>query len=120
MSKVTVIRVLSGDIRTGAAKYLRGKFLLDTPAHRFTYTEFPASQVVELQPLSTEMINDLGGMVGGALLGAIGGGWGSAGAGAALFGLKNQVTFVAGFSNGARIVATTDPKTYRQMYVDAY
>lgn len=74
-----------------------------------------AADIVELEPASEENVKRLGGtvgwgIVGGVLLGPVG-----LLAGLLAGGNGKRVTFVARFKDGRKMLASADPKTYREL-----
>ena len=110
------LKVLGGNFLTGdGSNFSRGRFRLRTPAHSFLGEVISRSQLLSLEIATEENVKNVGGTVG----------WGAAGlvmlgpvgllAGALLGGRKKQVTFVARFKDGRRLLATTDSGTYKDL-----
>lgn len=75
----------------------------------------PVAELAELEPASEENVKRLGGtvgwgLVGGMLLGPVG-----LLAGLLAGGNGKRVTFVARLKDGRKMLASTDPKTFREL-----
>ncbi len=106
------IKVHAGDFE-GTIKYSLGTFYVP---HVIGGTEKIGVRELELvEPASEENVKKLGGTLG----------WGAAGAavlgpvgllaGLLLGGRKKEVTFVARFKDGRKMLATTDSKTFKEL-----
>ncbi|MEM9965012.1 MAG: hypothetical protein AAGC58_06665 [Asticcacaulis sp.] len=113
------VTIHAGDFQTGKHSFFGYQgFKLATPEMGWTgfkLVTYPASQIESVEVASEESVKKLGGTVG----------WGAAGAmifgpvgllaGLLLGGRKNEVTFIAVFKDGKKILATTDAKTFTQI-----
>ena len=109
------LKVHAGDFDThGQSVYIAGQFVMSKPG-RFWGEKIPASALRTVEVASEETVTKLGGaagwgLVGGALLGPAG-----LLAGLLHGGRKNEVTFVAEFQDGRRLLATTSAKAFREI-----
>lgn len=112
MAKVTVH---AGDFLKGDSQFSFGSLVLRTEAHSFVGEAIPITQLDSVEAASEESVKKIGGTVG----------WGAAGAlvlgpvgllaGLLLGGRKKEVTFVAKFKDGRKLLATTDNGTYTKL-----
>ena len=112
MAKVTVH---AGDFLKGDSQFSFGSLVLRTEAHSFVGEVIPITQLESLEAASEESVKKIGGTVG----------WGAAGAlvlgpvgllaGLLLGGRKKEVTFVAKFKDGRKLLATTDSGTFTKL-----
>ena len=112
MAKVTV---QVGDFLKGEGQFSFGSFILRTEAHPWMGEAIPLTELEVVDVASEENVKKLGGTVG----------WGAAGAvllgpvgllaGLLLGGKKKEVTFVAKFKDGRKLLATTDSGTYTKL-----
>lgn len=112
MAKITVH---AGDFLKGDGQFSFGQLTLLTEAHSFLGESIPIAQLETVEVASEESVKRLGGTIG----------WGAAGAvllgpvgllaGLLLGGKKKQVTFVAKFKDGRKLLATTDSGTYTKL-----
>ena len=117
---MAVIKVHAGDFLKGDSQYSFGSFSLRTNKHMFLGETILVSQLESVDVASEENVKKLGGtvgwgVVGGALLGPVG-----LLAGLLLGGKKKQVTFVAKFKDGRKLLATTDSKTFTKLQAAAF
>jgi hypothetical protein len=106
------ITVHAGDFLKGAGSFNSGTFTLRTPAHRFAGEAVPAGRLVALEVASEESVKRLGGTVGWGLAGAALFGPVGLLAGLLAGGRKREVTFVAQFCDGRKLIATADGPTF--------
>ena len=109
------IKVHAGDFLKQNGSYSFGQITLYTSAHPFKGENFPLNYIQEIEVASEESVKRVGGTIG----------WGAAGAlvlgpvgllaGLLLGGKGKDVTFVAKFRDGRKVLATTDSKTYIQL-----
>lgn len=112
MAKVTVH---AGDFLKGDSQFTFGSLVLKTKAHSFLGETIPISQLESVEVASEESVKKVGGTIG----------WGAAGAlvlgpvgllaGLLLGGKKKEVTFVAKFKDGRKLLATTDSGTFTKL-----
>ncbi len=108
------IEVHAGDFLPGnnPGAYQLGSLVLRTEAHKWVGESIPVTEIETIETASEESVKRLGGtvgwgLVGGALLGPVG-----LLAGLLAGGRGKDVTFVAKFKDGRKLLATTDNKTF--------
>lgn len=109
------ITVLAGDFLKGRSAYGFGSLVLRTEAHFISGETIPLSELESVEVASEESVKKIGGTIG----------WGAAGAlvlepvgllaGLLLGGKKKEVTFVAKFRDGRKLLATTDSGTFTKL-----
>ena len=111
------VKVHAGDFINGGTpgSFTFGNFTLCTEQKRWMGESISANQLESVELATEESVKRLGGTVGwgglgGVLLGPVG-----LLAGLFLGGRGKDVTFVAQFKDGRRLLATTDSKTYTKM-----
>jgi hypothetical protein len=112
MAKITVH---AGDFLKGEGQLSFGSIVLKTEDHPWVGEVIPLSKLEMVDTASEENVKKLGGTIG----------WGAAGAvllgpvgllaGLLLGGRKKEVTFVAKFKDGRKLLATTDSSTYTKL-----
>lgn len=112
MAKITVH---AGDFLKGDSQFSFGSLVLRTEAHSFVGEAIPISQLESVEVAREESVKKIGGTIG----------WGAAGAlvlgpvgllaGLLLGGKKKEVTFVANFKDGRKLLATTDSGTFTKL-----
>ena len=112
MSRITVH---AGDFRKGDGQVTLAALVLKTDAHPWVGEAISFKQLATVDIATEESVKKIGGTLGwgaagGLLLGPVG-----LLAGLLLGGRKNEVTFVAKFKDGRRLMATTDSATYRKL-----
>lgn len=113
MGKITVH---AGDFeKNGNNSFGFGIFTLFTKEHPFMGENISASQLEAIDIASEENVKKIGGtagwgLVGGVLLGPVG-----LLAGLLAGGRKKDVTFIAKFKDGRKLLATTNQKTYTKI-----
>ena len=113
------IKVHAGDF-IGEGSYVLGMFSLKTKMHSFIGESIPGSSLDSVEIATEENVKKLSGTVGwglagGVLLGPVG-----LLAGLLIGGKKKEVTFVAKFKDGRKLLATTDSKTFTNIQVAAF
>jgi hypothetical protein len=108
-------KVHGGDFDEGNGNFVDGDFFLRPPGHRFNGDYIPATELEILEIATEENVKRLGGTVG----------WGAAGAvllgpvgllaGLLVGGKRKEVTFIAKFKDGRKLLATTDAKTFTKI-----
>ncbi|MEI8372669.1 MAG: hypothetical protein WCJ35_07525 [Planctomycetota bacterium] len=109
MAKVTVH---AGDFLTGAGQFIFGALTLKTAEHSWIGETILVSQLETIDVASEDSVKKLGGTIcwgaaGALVLGPVG-----LLAGLLLGGRKKEVTFVAKFKDGRKLLATTDNGTF--------
>jgi hypothetical protein len=112
MAKITVH---AGDFLKGEGQLSFGSLVLKTEAHPWVGEGIHLTQLEMVDTASEENVKKLGGTIG----------WGAAGAvllgpvgllaGLLLGGRKKEVTFVARFKDGRKLLGTTDSTTYTKL-----
>ncbi len=113
------IKVHAGDF-LGEGSYMLGSFTLKTKDHAFLGETINGTLLDEVAIASEENVKNLGGTVGwgvagAALLGPVG-----LLAGLLLGGKGKEVTFVAKFKDGRKLLATTDSDTFKKIQALAF
>lgn len=108
-------KVHGGDFAEGNGNFVDGEFFLRPPGNRFNGDYIPATELEMLEVATEENVKRLGGTVG----------WGAAGAvllgpvgllaGLLAGGKRKEVTFIAKFKDGKKLLATTDAKTFTKI-----
>lgn len=109
------IKVQAGDFLKGDCQYSFGSLVLRTEEHKFMGETISVTELEAVDIATEETVKKIGGTVG----------WGAAGAvilgpvgllaGLLLGGKKKEVTFVAKFKDGRKLLATTDSKTFTKL-----
>lgn len=109
------IKVHAGDFLKGDSAFYFGSFVLKTKEHYISGETISVDELETVEVASEESVKKIGGTVG----------WGAAGAvilgpvgllaGLLLGGRKKEVTFVARFKDGRKLLATTDNKTFTEL-----
>lgn len=112
MAKITVH---AGDFLKGDSKFAFGSLHLKTEKHSFAGEVISLDSLTEVEIASEESVKKIGGTigwgaVGGLVLGPVG-----LLAGLLLGGKSKEVTFVARFKDGRKLLATTDSGTFKQL-----
>ncbi|MGY6274993.1 hypothetical protein [Methylomonas sp. MgM2] len=109
------IKVHAGDFLKVDGQYSFGSLTLKTEAHNFLGETIPITELETVEIATEESVKKLSGTIG----------WGAAGAvilgpvgllaGLLLGGKKKEVTFVAKFKDGRKLLASTDSKTFTKL-----
>jgi len=109
------VKVLAGDFLEADGEYSWGSLTLKTKEHSWVGETIPLNQLDTVDIATEESVKKIGGTVG----------WGAAGAvilgpvgllaGLLLGGKKKEVTFVAKFKDGRKLMAQTDSKTFTKL-----
>lgn len=112
MAKITVH---AGDFKKGDGQFSFGMLNFKTDKHPIMGESIPLTSLSEIDVASEENVKKIGGTIG----------WGAAGAlvlgpvgllaGLLLGGKKKEVTFVAKFKDGRKVLATTDSSTFTKL-----
>jgi hypothetical protein len=112
---MATIKVHAGDFLKGEGQLSFGSLTLKTKEHSWVGEAIPLSALETVEVASEESVKKVGGTVG----------WGAAGAvilgpvgllaGLLLGGRKKEVTFVAKFKDGRKLMATTDNKSFTKL-----
>ncbi|MCP3660180.1 MAG: hypothetical protein GY830_07715 [Bacteroidetes bacterium] len=114
------VKVHAGDFLKGDSQYSLGSFMLKTKEHSIIGEVVPITELEMVEVADEENVKKLGGTVGwgvagGVLLGPLG-----LLAGLLLGGKKKEVTFIAKFKNGKKLLATTDSQTFTKLRAAAF
>ncbi|MDD2466955.1 MAG: hypothetical protein PHI97_23415 [Desulfobulbus sp.] len=112
MAKITVH---AGDFLKGDGGFSFGSFSLRNQQHLWVGETIPATNLDDLEVASEESVKKIGGTVGWGAVGAIALGPVGLLAGLLLGGKKKEVTFVARFKDGRKLLATTDNGTFTKI-----
>ena len=109
------LKVHAGDFLEGDGQFSFGSLVLKTEAHRFLGETIPITAMEMVEIATEQNVKKLGGtagwgIAGGVLLGPVG-----LLAGLLAGGRKKEVTFVAKFKDGRKLLATTDNKTFTKL-----
>lgn len=109
------VKVHAGDFLEGDGQFTLGSLVLKTKKHSFVGEAIPLTKLKMIEIATEDSVKKLGGTVG----------WGAAGAlllgpvgllaGLLLGGKKKEVTFIAKFKDGRKLLATTDSKTFTKL-----
>ncbi|HEX5340354.1 MAG TPA: hypothetical protein VFX47_05695 [Gammaproteobacteria bacterium] len=112
---MATVKVHAGDFLKGDGQISFGSLVLKTKEHSWVGESIPFSALETVDVASEESVKKIGGTVG----------WGAAGAvilgpvgllaGLLLGGKKKEVTFVAKFKDGRKLLATTDSKSFTKL-----
>ncbi|BEH14276.1 hypothetical protein [Marinobacter shengliensis] len=114
------IKVHAGDFLKQSGNYNFNTLTLKTEEHPYIGESIDVSQIETLDVATEENVKKLGGAVGwgaagGLLLGSVG-----LLAGLLAGGNKKNVTFVAKFYDGRKLLATTDSKTFTKIQASLF
>jgi hypothetical protein len=109
------IKVHAGDFLKGDSSFGFGIFSLRTEKHSYVGETIHGHELEHIEVASEESVKKIGGTLGWGAIGALALGPVGLLAGILLGGKKQEVTFVAKFKDGRRLLATTDSKTYNQL-----
>lgn len=109
MAKITVH---AGDFRKGDGQYSLGTLILKAPNSLFVGEIIHLSYLKSVDVASEETVKKVAGTIGWGAAGALVLGPAGLLAGLLLGGKKKEVTFVAQFKDGRKLLATTDSGTF--------
>ena len=109
---MATIKVHAGDFLKGDSQFSVDSLMLRTEAHRFLGEKIPVTALETVEIATEESVKKLGGTVGWGIAGAVLLGPVGLLAGLLAGGRKKEVTFVAEFSDGRKLMGTTDSKTF--------
>ena len=114
------VKIHAGDFLKQDGEYSFGSLILKTTAHNFLGETIPITELETVEVATEESVKKLGGTVG----------WGAAGglilgpvgllAGLLLGGKKKEVTFIAKFKDGRKLLASTDSKTFTKLQASVF
>ncbi|MBU4495823.1 MAG: hypothetical protein L6425_02140 [Candidatus Aminicenantes bacterium] len=109
------IKVLAGDFLSGDSSLSWGNLFLKTEAHSVAGELIPLTQLASVEVASEESVKKMGGTIGWGVAGTLLAGPIGLLAGLLLGGKKKEVTFIAKFKDGRKLMATTDSGTYKKL-----
>lgn len=109
------IKVHAGDFLEGDGQYSFGSFSLRTKEHRILGETIPTTELETVEIATEESVKKLGGTIGWGAAGALILGPAGLLAGLLLGGKKKEVTFIAKFKDGRKLLASTDSKTFTKL-----
>lgn len=110
----------AGDFERGkTSQFTQGKFLMKTQG-KFVREDISIGQVQEIEVASEESVKKFGGSLVGGALGAAAFGTVGLLAGAMAGGTGKDVTFLCTFTDGRKMMATTDSKTYADISAELF
>ena len=112
---MATIKVHAGDFLKGDSQYLFGSFTLRTKEHYFAGETIPITELDMIDIATEEKLKKIGGTVGWGVAGAVLLGPAGMLAGLLLGGKKEEVTFIAKFKDGRKLLASTDRKTFTKL-----
>ena len=119
-NKMSSINVRAGDFLKGHGSFGFGSFVLRTEKNRILGETIRGSELELVETATEQNVKKLAGTVGwGIVGGAVLGPLGLLG-GLLLGGRKKEVTFVAKFKDGRKMLATTDPKIFIKIQAAAF
>ncbi|WP_116645244.1 hypothetical protein [Salinivibrio sp. HTSP] len=109
------IKVHAGDFLQDEGQFTFGIMTLKTKKHSWAGEQIPIKELEMVEVASEENVKKVGGTVGWGAAGALLLGPAGLLAGLLLGGKKKEVTFVAKFKDGRKLLATTDSKTFTKL-----
>jgi len=109
------IKVYAGDFLEGDSQYSFDSLILKTKEHSFLGETIPITELETVDIATEESVKKLGGTVGWGVAGAVILGPVGLLAGLLLGGKKKEVTFIAKFKDGRKLLASTDSKTFTKL-----
>lgn len=117
MAKVTVH---AGDFLEGVGQFSEGSLKLRTEKHKILREIISVSELETVEIATEENIKKIGGTIGWGIAGALVLGPVGLLAGALLGGKKKEITFIAKFKDGRKLLATADSKTFTKLQAAAF
>lgn len=115
------IKVHAGDfVNGGHHSFGFGVFHLYTPDHPFKGEAIIGTELESADIATEESVKKIGGTVGWGVAGAALLGPAGLLAGLLLGGKKKEVTFIARFKDGRKMLATTDSKTFTKIQASVF
>lgn len=114
------IKVHAGDFRKGDGSLFLGQLVLPTDERPFGGEPIALTEIDTVDVASEESVKRIGGTVGWGAAGAVVLGPVGLLAGLLLGGRGKDVTFVARFKDGRKLLATTDSKAYGEIKAAAF
>lgn len=114
------VKVHAGDFLEGDSQYSFGSLVLKTKEYNIIGEAIPITELETVEIATEESVKKIGGTIG----------WGAAGAlilgpvgllaGLLLGGKKKEVTFIAKFKDGRKLLASTDSKTFTKLQASVF
>ncbi len=114
------VKVHAGDFLEGDNNFSFGSFSLKTLEHSFLGETISIKELKTIKIVTEENIKTLGGTAGWATAGAVALGPVGLLAGALLGGKKKEVTFIATFRDGRKMLASTDSHTFKVFQAEVF
>ena len=115
-----MVKVHAGDFLKGDSQYSFGSLVLRTKEHSFLGETIPATNLETVEVATEESVKRIGGTIGWGVAGAVILGPIGLLAGLLLGGKKKEITFVAKFKDGRKLLATTDSKTFTKLQATVF
>jgi len=112
---MTRLTVQSGDFLQGEGEYRNGSLTLKTAASPSPGEKIALSRIKDMKVANQESSRSLGSAIGWGVAGALVAGPFGLIAGLWLGGKEEEVTFLATFKDGRKLLAVTDSKTWSKM-----
>jgi len=112
---MSTIKVHAGDFLEGDSQYGFGSLILKTKEHIFLGETIPITELSTVDIATEESVKKLEGTIGWGVAGAVILGPVGLLAGLLLGGKKKEVTFIAKFKDGRKLLASTDSKTFTKL-----
>ena len=112
---MATIKVLAGDFIEGTGQLSWGSLILKTKEHNFLGETISLTELDTVDIATEENVKKIGGTVGWGVAGAVILGPVGLLAGLLLGGKNKEVTFVAKFKDGRKLMATADSKTFTKL-----
>jgi hypothetical protein len=112
---MATIKLHAGDWGEGQGRLVEDLLLLPEPGGLGTNEHLPLSSLHEIELASEESVMRLGGTIGWGAVGALALGPVGLLAGLLLGGRGTDVTFVANFKDGRKMLATTDSRAFTRL-----
>jgi hypothetical protein len=109
------VKIHAGDFRKGNSTAHFGSFALKTDNDWLIGESIPFSELESVEVATEESVKRLGGTIGWGVVGAAALGPIGFLAGLLLGGRRNEVTFVAKFKDGRKMLATTDSTLFKKL-----
>jgi hypothetical protein len=114
------IKVHAGDFLLHDGKYQFGILTLYTTEHNILGETISDKEISSIDVASEESVKKVGGTVGWGAAGALALGPVGLLAGLLLGGKKKEVTFVAKFADGRKLMASTDSKAFKKLQASIF
>lgn len=116
---MATVKVHAGDFFKGDANLSFGMIFLKS-MEKILGEHIPISELQSVEIASEENVKKAGGTIGWGAVGAIALGPAGLLAGLLLGGKKKEITFVAKFKDGRKLLATTDSKSFTKLQSAAF